>query len=58
VAHFKARLQSLYSAQTLQQAHALRNRDLRFFGKPSPGLNLEGCDMHQRLLTAYGKLHS
>jgi ribosomal protein S12 methylthiotransferase accessory factor len=36
---------------------ALLNRELRFFGEHSPGLSLEGCDMHQRLLTAYGKLH-
>jgi len=32
----------------------LLNRELRFFGEPSPGLSLEGCDMHQRLLAAYG----
>jgi ribosomal protein S12 methylthiotransferase accessory factor len=56
VANFKVGLQSIYSAQTLQQAHALLNRELRFFGEPSPGLSLEGCEMHQRLLTAYGKL--
>jgi ribosomal protein S12 methylthiotransferase accessory factor len=57
VVHFKTSLQSLYSAQTLQQARALLNRELRFFGEPSPGLSLMGCDMHQRLLAAYGKLH-
>ncbi|MDO8285622.1 MAG: 30S ribosomal protein S12 methylthiotransferase accessory factor YcaO [Rhodoferax sp.] len=57
VAHFKSGLQSIYSAQTLQQARALLNGELRFFGEPSPGLSLAGCDMHQRLLAAYGKLH-
>jgi ribosomal protein S12 methylthiotransferase accessory factor len=58
VAHFKTNLQSLHSAPTLQQARALLNRELRFFGEPSPGLSLEGCEMHQRLLAAYSKLHS
>ena len=58
VAHYKAGLQSIYSAQTLQQARALLNGELRFFGEPSPGLSLEGCDLHQRLLSAYGKLHA
>ena len=57
VAHYKAGLQSIYSPQTLQQARALLNGELRFFGEPSPGLSLEGCDLHQRLLSAYGKLH-
>jgi hypothetical protein len=37
---------------------ALLNRERRFFGEPSPRLSLEGCDMHQRLLAAYGKLHA
>jgi ribosomal protein S12 methylthiotransferase accessory factor len=58
VTHFKAGLQSIYSAGTLQQARALLNRELRFFGEPSPGLSLEGCEMHQRLLAAYGKLYA
>ena len=58
VAHYKAGLQSIYSTQTLQQARALLNGELRFFGEPSPGLSLEGCDLHQRLLSAYGKLHA
>ena len=57
VAHFHGALQSLYSARTLQQARALLNGELRFCGEPSPGLSLEGCDMHQRLLAAYAKLH-
>jgi ribosomal protein S12 methylthiotransferase accessory factor len=56
-AHFDSALHSLYSAQTLEQARALLGGGLRFFGEPSPGLDLAGCDMHQRLLTAYGKLH-
>ena len=51
-------LQQLYGADTLQQAQALLKREQKFFGLHSPGLDLDGCDLHQRLLTAYGKLHA
>ncbi|WP_211461570.1 30S ribosomal protein S12 methylthiotransferase accessory factor YcaO [Collimonas silvisoli] len=51
-------LQHLYGAAALQQAKALLNREQRFFGLNAPGLNLEGCDMHQRLLAAYAKLNA
>ncbi|PFH09488.1 ribosomal protein S12 methylthiotransferase accessory factor [Collimonas sp. PA-H2] len=51
-------LQHLYGAATLQQAEALLKREQRFFGLNAPGLNLEGCEMHQRLLAAYGKLNA
>ncbi|MDP2878315.1 MAG: 30S ribosomal protein S12 methylthiotransferase accessory factor YcaO, partial [Sulfuricella sp.] len=51
-------LKHLYGADTLQQAQALLNREQRFFGLHSPGMTLEGCEMHQRLLEAYGKLHA
>jgi ribosomal protein S12 methylthiotransferase accessory factor len=57
-ASYTSALQQLYGQDTLQQAHALINRDQRFFGLRSPGMNLDGCDMHQRLLTAYRKLHA
>ncbi|GAO37647.1 hypothetical protein SCT_3083 [Sulfuricella sp. T08] len=50
-------LKRLYGADTLQQAQALLSGEQRFFGLHSPGMALEGCDMHQRLLAAYGKLH-
>ena len=53
---YAAALQHLYGAETVQQAHALLNREQRFFGIKSPGLNLEGCDMHQRWLAAYAKV--
>ena len=56
-APYQDALQQLYGADTLQQAKALLNREQRFFGLHSPGLGLAGCDMHQRLLAAYGKLH-
>ena len=55
---FAPALNSLYGAETVATAIALLDGELRFFGQPSPGLSLEGCDMHQRLLTAYGKLHA
>lgn len=51
-------LQQLYGADELQQAQALLKREQKFFGLHSPGLDLDGCDLHLRLLTAYGKLHA
>ena len=51
-------LKNLYGADTLQQALALLNNEQRFFGIASPGMALEGCTMHQRLLEAYAKLHA
>jgi ribosomal protein S12 methylthiotransferase accessory factor len=50
-------LRLLYGAPAVQQAHALLMQDQRFFAVPAPGLQLSGCDMHQRLLAAYDKLH-
>ena len=51
-------LRLLYGAPAVQQAHALLMQDQRFFDVPAPGLQLSGCDMHQRLLAAYDKLHA
>jgi ribosomal protein S12 methylthiotransferase accessory factor len=56
-ARYSKALQSLYGDETLRQAGALLKGELRFFGQPSLGLNLADCDMHQRLLDGYGKLH-
>ena len=56
-ARYSAALQSLYGEDTLHQANALLEGKQRFFNQPSLGLNLASCDMHQQLLTAYGKLH-
>lgn len=50
-------MESLYGAQTLRQANALLDGELRFFDQPSLGLKLADCDMHQRLLAGYAKLH-
>lgn len=57
-ADHEAALQSLYGADTLRQAYALLDGELRFFGQPSIGMDLAGSPMHQRLLAAYGKLHA
>ena len=56
-ANFTASLISLYGEKTLAQAQALISGELRFFGLNAPGMNLAGCDMHQRLLAAYNKMH-
>lgn len=50
-------LQSLYGTKTVQQAQDLISGELRFFGLDAPGVNLDGCNLHQRLLMAYGKMH-
>lgn len=50
---FSGALQALYGAQTLARAESLLSGELRFFGVPSPGLALSGCELHQRLLAAY-----
>ena len=57
-APYTVALQQLYGADTLQQAQALLKRQQRFFGVHSPGMDLNGFDMHQRLLAAYDKLHT
>ena len=53
---FEPALLDLYGEATLEQAMALLDGELRFFDQPSPGLDLVGCDMHQRLLAAYAKV--
>jgi ribosomal protein S12 methylthiotransferase accessory factor len=53
---FEANLQSLYGADTLQQAHKLLKREERFFGLGTLGLNMEGSTMHTNLLAAYRKV--
>ncbi len=45
-------------SETLAQATALLDGELRFFNQPSPGLDLVGCEMHERLLAAYAKLQA
>lgn len=57
-APYRKALRQLYGAAALQQAEALLSREERFFGVQAPGLKLTDCDMHQRLLAAYDKLHA
>ncbi|MGD9787971.1 MAG: 30S ribosomal protein S12 methylthiotransferase accessory factor YcaO [Sulfuricellaceae bacterium] len=45
----------LYGADTLARAKALLEGEERFFGLDAPGMGLEGCETHRRLLEAYGK---
>jgi ribosomal protein S12 methylthiotransferase accessory factor len=54
----EAALVSLYGDETLDMATDLIDGDLRFFGLPSPGLDLAGCALHQRLLGEYAKVHA
>lgn len=47
----------LYGADTLQQAQGLLSGTVRFWGIDAPDVQLHGCQMHQRLLEAYRKVH-
>lgn len=55
---YEAALVGLYGDETLDLATDLIDGDQRFFGLQSPGLNLEGCELHQRLLKEYEKAHA
>jgi ribosomal protein S12 methylthiotransferase accessory factor len=48
----------LYGAGPLAQAHALIMQEDRFMGLSAPGLALEGCEMHHKLLKAYDKVRN
>lgn len=48
----------LYGQTCYEQARDLLSGKLRFWGISAPTLELKGFDMHQRLLTAYRKVHS
>ena len=50
-------LRQLYGAGAVAQAHALIMQTDRFMGISAPGLMLEGCEMHHKLLAAYDKIH-
>ena len=53
---YRAALEKMYGEGALLQAEALLTNKERFFGLLALGSNLEHCDMHQRLLTAYRKI--
>jgi ribosomal protein S12 methylthiotransferase accessory factor len=50
-------LSELYGSDALTQAQALIRGENRFMGIAAPGLQLIGCEMHQKLLKAYDKVH-
>lgn len=54
---YELALSQLYGEEALEQAQALLEGEVRFFGVEAPGMGLEGCAMHRRLLEAYGKAH-
>ncbi len=49
-------LKIMHGAAALEKAQALVAQKNRFMGLSAPGLALQGCDMHQRLLRAYAKV--
>ena len=51
-------LRQLYGAAAVTQAQALIMQTDRFMGIPSPGLLLDGCEMHRKMLLAYDKVHA
>jgi ribosomal protein S12 methylthiotransferase accessory factor len=53
---YRGALEHLHGIATLETAEAMLRRERRFFSLKAPGMTLHGCDMHQRLLAAYGKL--
>ncbi len=53
---YEAALVDLYGEETLDLAADLIDGEVRFFGLASPGLDLAGCELHQRLLGEYAKV--
>ncbi|MEO8104523.1 MAG: YcaO-like family protein, partial [Betaproteobacteria bacterium] len=53
---FDDNLRLLFGADTLRQARALVDRQQQFFGLNTLGANMEGSNMHRRLLAAYEKV--
>lgn len=53
--NYGSSLALLCGEEALQQARDLLSGESRFFGLDTLGLDMAGCDMHQRLLAAYAK---
>ena len=53
---YRTSLRLMYGAETLRQAEALLDRNERFFGLETLGVDMQGSAMHQSLLAAYDKL--
>ncbi len=54
--HYQSGLNLLYGAETLQQAQRLLSGEQQFFGLCDLGDDMQGSDMHTRLLNAYRKV--
>ncbi|MFZ2269610.1 MAG: 30S ribosomal protein S12 methylthiotransferase accessory factor YcaO [Azonexus sp.] len=54
----EAALVGLFGEETLDLASDLIDGEIRFFGLQSPGMDLAGCELHQRLLGEYAKAHA
>lgn len=57
-APYVAALRQLYGASAVLQAQALIAQTDRFMGISAPGLQMVGCEMHQKLLGAYAKVQA
>ncbi|MHB0991554.1 MAG: 30S ribosomal protein S12 methylthiotransferase accessory factor YcaO [Burkholderiales bacterium] len=55
---YRASLELLYGENTVRQARALLGGKNRFMELGAPGMDLDGCELHQRLLAAYRKVCS
>ena len=53
---YQPALDLMFGAETVALAQAMIDGNNRFLGLDSPGLDLAGCDMHQKLLQALQKL--
>ncbi len=55
---YEEALATLYGDETLDLATDLIDGEVRFFGLQSPGMSLQGCELHQSLLAEYVKAHT
>jgi ribosomal protein S12 methylthiotransferase accessory factor len=53
---FEANLSLMYGAETVKQAQQLVTGSVQYSGLNNLGNNMQGSDMHQKLLTAYAKV--
>lgn len=51
-------LRQMFGAGVVTQAHALIMQSDRFMGISAPGLQMQGCEMHQKLWAAYAKVQA
>ncbi|SPJ32826.1 hypothetical protein KSP9073_00827 [Kushneria phyllosphaerae] len=51
-------LSRMFGEEKILAAVGSVNGDVRFYGLTETGMQLEGIDRHQRLITSYQKLHA